>query len=923
MEELGHIYGTVERFPKPWELDPAKPLTLTIDGEPRVVPPGTSVYDAILKQGMALPSMCYHASFSPFGSCGICLVEVEGKPNLVRACTAPVTEGMVVTTDNPRCRDGRRNAIEKWLLVHPLDCPDCDADGNCELQELTYALNVFDIKEAKRRRIPEDTRSPVLDFNMERCILCAQCINVCKEVQLVDALGFYKRDGYTHVGAKGDTTLFCEFCGDCLAVCPVGAITNKHAKYRFKPWQLAKTQTTCAYCSDGCQLILESNPVEKRIVRITSPLSWRSKWGQGIDTSLGHGGTCGRGRFGSQYLHSPQRLTQALMREGDSLVEVPWLKAITHVAERIAEVKAQHGPEAIAGLITARCTNEEAYLFQKFMRQVIGTPHLDASARYGAMNAVLALRQVMGRGVATVSVKEITHARVLLLIGTNITETNPLAGLRVKEAIREHKAQVIVVDPMKTSIAKLATHHLAIAPGSEGVFLRGLIKAVIEKGLASPAFTASSPQAYEAFKAAAVAIPMEAVEQRTGIGRAQFEAVAELVATGDRVVTIFAEGILARPDGYRHTLLLLDLALLTGQFEKPGSGLAPLWEENNEQGVVDMGAVAELLPGQAFAPQPGATLVEILEKARRGEIKLLYLIGENPVGTLPAGLRVREALERVECLVAQDLFLTETGRLAHVVLPACAFAEKEGTFTNWEGRVNLVNQAIEPPGECRPDWQLLTEVAELLGHPMAYSTAAEIRDEISRRLPGYFGPEGNPRRPALTIPAYLPDGFAEAVPARYALPGDGRDGRDGVMALVLGQVLFHSGKLSTRADGLTQLHPAGLLTISAADATRLGVAAGGRVRVTTPSGSAIVPVEVGAVQGRTGMADGVCFFPEHFTDPPVKDLLPCTVDPVTHVPAFKAGAVTVEPVPPDPDEPAKPGNMISSGPAATSGGNGA
>ncbi|HKW85519.1 MAG TPA: 2Fe-2S iron-sulfur cluster-binding protein, partial [Nitrospiraceae bacterium] len=377
----------------------AATIELSIDGRTVTAKDGVSLYDVVSSTGKIVAAMCYHYTFDPFGSCGMCLVMVEGKKAPVRSCTAKATAGMVVRTEGDDLFQARKKAVEKHLSVHPLDCPVCDADGHCELQDMAFQHQVTNLANAKQKLIPEDTRSLVLDFNMNRCIACGECINVCKDVLMIDALQFMKKGGFTQVVAKGDVPLSCEFCGDCLAVCPVGAITNKYSKYLYKPWQLKKTTTTCNYCGDGCQMHIETK--DNEVVRVTSPLSWKNKWGDRAETAKGHGGICVRGRFGFQYIDSKARLQQPLVRRDGKLVETPWLETIHTVVERLAAIKAQHGPQAIGGLITARCSNEELYLFQRLMRAAIGTNQLDSSARYGHLNFVHAVQHALGIGRMT------------------------------------------------------------------------------------------------------------------------------------------------------------------------------------------------------------------------------------------------------------------------------------------------------------------------------------------------------------------------------------------------------------------------------------------------------------------------------------------------------------------------------------------
>ncbi|MEQ1628307.1 MAG: molybdopterin-dependent oxidoreductase, partial [Nitrospira sp.] len=857
----------------------ATSIELSIDGKTVSAKDGVSLYDVISSTGKIIPAMCYHYTFDPFGSCGMCLVMQEGKKAPVRSCTAKATAGMVIRTEGEDLFLARKKAVEKHLSVHPLDCPVCDADGHCELQDMAFQHGVTNLASAKQKFIPEDTRSLVLDFNMNRCIACAECINVCKDVLMIDALQFMKKGGFNQVVAKGDLPLSCEFCGDCLAVCPVGAITNKYSKYLYKPWQMKKTASTCNYCGDGCQLYLETKDSE--VIRVTSPLSWKNKWGDREETAKGHGGLCVRGRFGFEYLDSKTRLTQPLVREGNQLAPKPWLEAMHQVVDRFTEVKQKHGADAIAGLITARCTNEELYLFQKLMRTVFGSNHLDSSARYGHMNFVHASRHALGFGRTPNDWEDLTKAKAILVIGSNITETNPLTAVRIKEAIRVYKAQVVVLDSTVTNIGKLASHPFLIKPGTEGWVIDGLVKATIDQDFVDENAINKHPKAYEALKAALAGLSLEQIAAYTGISVDAYREIAAIMAEAPRSIFLCAEGIVRRPDGYQNVLKLIDLAWITGKLGQPGCGVNTLTEEPNEQGAVDMGVAPEFLPGQGRyddmasrdrfskawettlpATANGANLMDILKRCKSGQIKALYIIGENPLATLPASVEVRSALERLELLVVQDPFLTDTGRQAHFVLPACTYAEKEGTFTNLEGRVLRVRQAMDPVGESLPDWHIMTALANALGAQWGYESANDIQTEIMKLLPGYYN-LGQPRKVIPAPDQYLTNGYPAEVKTRYRAAAPVTDSKR-PFALVMGQLLAHSGKMSTEAPGLINIAPnTGKLRMNAGDMQRLGLQEGTKVRVTSERGS----LQLG-VQSDIAQAPNTCFFPEHFNEPP-------------------------------------------------------
>ncbi|MGC4096633.1 MAG: molybdopterin-dependent oxidoreductase [Nitrospira sp.] len=885
----------------------AATIELSIDGKTVTAKDGVSLYDVISMTGKIIPAMCYHYTFDPFGSCGMCLVMQEGKKAPVRSCTAKAAAGMVIRTEGEDLFLARKKAVEKHLSVHPLDCPVCDADGHCELQDMAFQHGVTNLASAKQKFIPEDTRSPVLDFNMNRCIACAECINVCKDVLMIDALQFMKKGGFNQVVAKGDLALNCEFCGDCLAVCPVGAITNKFSKYLYKPWQMKKTTTTCNYCGDGCQLYLETK--DEEVVRVTSPLSWKNKWGDRSETAKGHGGICVRGRFGFEYLDSKNRLTQPLVRENGRLVQKPWLEAMHLLIDRFADIKQKYGADAIAGLVTARCTNEELYVFQKLMRTAFGTNQLDSSARYGHMNFVLASRHAVGLGRTPNDWEDLTKAKAIIVIGSNITETNPLTAVRIKEAMRVYKAQVVTFDSAITNMAKLASHPFLIKAGTEGAVIDGLVKATIDQDLVDEEAVGKHPQAFEALKSAMTSVSLERLAVQTGVSVEAFCEIAAIFSEAPRSIILCAEGIVRRANGYGNILKLMDLAWITGKLGRAGCGVNTVTEEPNEQGAVDMGAAPEFFPGQARFDDPavrdrfakaweaslppvgsGAHLIEILRRCKSGQIKALYILGENPLATLPASMEVRAALERLELLVVQDPFLTDTAKLAHFVLPACTYAEKDGTFTNLEGRVLRVRQAMDPVGESLPDWHIVTALANAMGCRWEYQSPNDIQAEIMKLLPGYYN-LGQPRRVVPVPDEYLSNGYAAEVNARYRpTPTSGEVTRP--FALLMGQVLMHSGKLSTQAPGLINIAPnTGKLRMNMQDMERLGLQNGAKVRVISDRGS----LQLG-VQLDQSIAPGTCFFPEHFNEPPVKDLMTVSVDTTTGVPSFKQIWVSIEQV---------------------------
>jgi formate dehydrogenase alpha subunit len=588
------------------------------------------------------------------------------------------------------------------------------------------------------------------------------------------------------------------------------------------------------------------------------------------------------------------------------LTETPWIDALDIAAGRLAYVKKKYGAQAIAGLITARCTNEDLYVFQKFMRTVIGTNNLDSSARYGHINFVRAIRHSLDLRRSMNTSEEITKAKAILLVGSNITETNPVASLRVKAAISVYKAQTIVVDSSQTNIAKLASHPMMVKPGTEGLFVQVLVKSVIQQDLVDEETTQQHPEAFASLKQAVEEISLDQISKQTGVEIYQIQEVAKIFAEATRSIILCGEGIVRHAGGYQNVLNLIDLAWVTGKLGRPGCGISTLTEEANEQGALDMGVAPEFLPGLSSVNDPAArekfssawgtelpeprsdhTLMDIFERCRTGEIKALYIVGENPLATLPASFDVETALNNLEVLICQDPFMTETAKLAHVVFPACTFAEKDGTVTNQEGKVQYLRPAFDPLGESAVDWHIMVGLANGLDSPMEFETTHDIQKEIMKLLPGYYN-LGQVKRVEPHPEGYLANGFATSVQSRYACPPNGQPDRS--FGLRMTQLLYHSGKLSTHASGLVEISPnTKRLRMIPEDMERLGLRPGDQVRMTSEQGTLELPV-----QADLSVMPGSCAFPEHFNDPPVKDLIPLQVDPDTGVPYFKLVRVTLE-----------------------------
>lgn len=876
-------------------------VRMTIDGMTVKVPKGTLVIEAARRVGVMIPHFCYHPKLKPDANCRMCLVEVEKMPKLQTACSTPVDEGMSVRTATSVVNDAHRSVLEFILANHPLDCPVCDQGGKCDLQDFSHQYTATSRFIETKRVFPKEYFSPLIETQMNRCVQCLRCVRYCDEVMDVKALAPAGRGTMTEIKHFGPHPLNCEFCGGCVQICPVGAITSRLSMYEYRPWMLKRADTICGYCGDGCQMTVHTKG--KELIEVNSA------HGAGRN----NGDLCARGFFGFHASSHSERLTHPLIRRNGALVQTTWEEALEYVADRISTIKTTHGGSSFGGLISGRCTNEELYLFQKLLRVAVGTNHIDSSARYGHVNGVHAMQLVQGTHRWTVTFEDILDADVLLLVGTNITETNPVTGLKVKEAVKKRRATLITIEPLEpvigtiSNIATLSHHHFRTLPSNIPTTVLGLLKAIVEQNLIQPNLTQQYPAYVGAVTSAVQAISWQDLRSTTGIDPEAFKQAAKAVAAGRRVVVLAGQLLLRSECGYRGSLTLLDLLLLTGKLDQPGCGFAPLAEENNDQGAVEMGAVAEFLPGACsvtnrsdhdrimkqwnadVSSDVGASLVDMLDRAKAGSLKGMLIVGENPVGSLPTSLRPEEALRKLDLLVCQELFLTETAALAHVVLPAASSLEKSGTFTNTEGHVQAIRPSIDPLGESRPDWEIFSALSILLGSPMEYAESKEILKEIRSLLPGYGSLGPTPLPPKIdraTMERYLTDGYQRDLAARYQLVVP-KSRPDGTLRLDLVQSLFHSGKFSTRSKGLLQVEDRGRLRMNPVDAARFALVDGDRVRLSSTSGE--MTTEVTLVER---VPQGTAWFPDHFGQAAVR-LFDCVIDPITHAPSLRTATVSM------------------------------
>lgn len=880
-----------------------KMVSITIDGITTQVPEGTLVIEAARQVGVMIPHFCYHPKLEPDANCRMCLVEVEKIPKLQTSCSTRVADGMVVRSSAPHVETARKSVLELLLGNHPLDCPVCDQGGRCDLQDFSheYTPTVSRFTELKRV-FPKEYLSPVIETQMNRCVSCMRCVRYCDEVMDAKALAPVGRGTLTKISHWAGNELECDFCGGCIQICPVGAITSRLSMYDFRPWMLKRSETICNFCGDGCQMTVQRK--NEDLIEVNSTLG----------AGRNDGDLCARGYFGYHANVHPDRLKSPLVRQGDgSFAEVTWEEALEKVTEKFSQIKKTHGASTIGGLIAARCTNEELYAFQKFMRGVIGTNHIDSSARYGYINGVKALQRVQGNHRWTITFDDIVDADTVLLVGTNITEANPITALKVKHAIKHNAAKLITLETAipafatVSNITTLATHHLTVLPGDFDVAVLGLIKALAEQNLIDERISGRASEFARTIVAEVEKVSWQEIQQTIGLSSDQLKSAARTLKQAQRLVVLAGQGVLRAVGGEGIVTNLLDLVILAGHHGTEGSGLGVLAEENNEQGAIEMGVVAEYLPGPSkvtddsaqstlmkmwglsVPAQTGDTMLEMLDRARQGNLKAMFIVGENPIESLPSDAKVPEALSSLELLVCQELYLTETAKMAHLILPASSAVEKDGTFTNSEGHVQPVRKSIEPLGESRPDWEIFSALSVLMDAPIEYGEVKEIFKEIRGFIPQYglLGPTSIPHAVKTdVVEHYLREGFKEDVQARYTLQKRA-PANEGALTLVLGQSIYHSGKFSTRSKGLTEIQDHGVLSLNPTDATRIGVEDGVRVRLSNENAEVTVPVKL-----VDRIPEGVAWFPEHF-DQELRHLFNLVVDTRNQVPSWKTTQVKV------------------------------
>ncbi len=901
---------------------------MIIDGKPAAFELGETILQAARRAGIYIPTLCWDERLKPSGACRLCLVEIEGSRKLAASCHTPAQEGLVAHTASDRVRKARKLVVELMLASHPPEeeCKSCAKDGDCVLQSLAYEYGLWPASgpgrfEGERHRYETVVSDPFIVRDLNKCVMCGKCVRICREVEGREVLTLANRGFDIKVGPAFDMPLKdtgCSFCGHCVSVCPVGALMEKKVfTDGARESGLEKTETVCPYCGCGC--IIEINSRDGAIVKITAPV------GKGAN----NGSLCVKGRFGYEFAGSPDRLKRPLIRTSPKgaapeFREASWDEAISLAAEKFSAAR-DNAPDSFAVLSSARCTNEENYVVQKFARAGIGTNNVDHCARLCHASTVTGLMMAFGSGAMTNTIADLENAEIIFVIGSNTTESHPIIGLRIKKAVVELGAKLILCDPRKIELAEYASVWMRHRPGTDVALLNGLMNVIAGHGNERhAAFIRERTENYEEFRESIRNFSPEAASIITGVPVETIHEAGEMLACSDASCFVYSMGITQHTTGVDNVLSVANLAMLTGNIGRTGTGVYPLRGQNNVQGACDMGALPDVFPGyKAVADEgarakfedawgvnlpakPGLTVTEIIDAAGRGSIKTLYIIGENPALSDPDANHVRDALTSVDFLVVQDIFLTETACLADVVLPAFSWAEKDGTFTNTERRVQLVRRALPAPGEAKADWEIVRLIAEEMGiSGFGFNSAREIFTEMASLTPQYAGmsherleetggicwPCPSPGHPGTPI---LHTGKFTRGPGRFHAvkfrpPVENPD-MEYPFLLTTGRILqhYHTGTMTRRVGGLVHVVPEAFVELNPGDAERLDAGEGDFLVVASRRGEIKIKARI-----TERVARGEVFIPFHFAEASANVLTAANVDPLAKIPEFKVSAVKI------------------------------
>ena len=814
---------------------PAIPMvTLTIDGQEVSVPKGTNVIEAARKLNIDIPYLCYHHQLTPFGGCRLCLVEVEKVPKLLAGCNTLVADGMVVRTQGAKIESQRAGTLEFLLINHPLDCPVCDKGGECELQDRVFQhSNAMSRMTEPKIHVEDYDLGPLIVRNQDRCIICKRCVKVMEDIVGDPVLEFGQRGVTTEVYTFEHEDFPAGFSGNTIRVCPVGALTSKPFRFKARPWELIKTPSVCSLCSVGCNL--REDVRENRLLRVV-----------GLENKqVNDGWLCDRGQFGYDYVQSPNRLRVPLVRKNGQLQEASWEEAYKAVADGLTQAKS-HGAASVGVLGSERASNEDNYVLQEFARTVLGTNNIDH--RMGGRRTDYApTRPAPG------AIEALGKADVTLLFASDLTSEAPVLDLVLKRGLLPGspfgpgRMRLIVANPRRIELNRRTKQWLRYGAGSEIALLHALLFALAADDQMDATLVQARGADAQAVAKAFAGQTLDALAQAAGITAADIRATAAALFTAQRPAVVYGTAAVEGPEGEAVMTALRTLSALVGQAQKPGSVFLEAVRHMNTWGARDMGTLPTSGPGGASVTA-GMSTTQMVAAAGSGQLKSLYVMGSNPVAELPQPDRVREALSKLEFLVVQDMFLTETAALAHVVLPSVSPAEENSTVTNVEGRVQRTVRAMNPIAASKADWDILNEVARAMGQSLGYSSVDSVVKAIRGAVTSVNGT-------GTALPAIQP--------APAAVAADGFP-----LRMLAGALMFDRSTIQRESTVLPTLAPDPYLEINPADATTLGLSDGDMVTVASPHGS---------ITRQTKVSDatpaGAVFVPEGYNESPVGQLL--------------------------------------------------
>lgn len=902
-------------------------VTLTIDGHSVTAPVGTSLLRAAAMAGIQIPKLCATDSLEPFGSCRLCLVEIEGRRGTPASCTTLVEDGLVVTTENAKLNQLRKNVMELYISDHPLDCLTCAANGNCELQSTAGQVGLREVRYgfdgANHQDACADITNPYFTFDPKLCIVCNRCVRACEETQGTFALTIDGRGFEARVSAGQNQSFMesdCVSCGACVAACPTASLMENTVIEQGQPDHAVIT--TCAYCGVGCGLKAEMKGDE--VVRMTP---WK-------DGKANRGHACVKGRFAWGYATHQDRITTPMIRRSihDPWQPVSWEEALTYAASEIRRIQSQYGTHSVGGITSSRCTNEETYLVQKLIRAAFGTNNVDTCARVCHSPTGYGLKQTLGESAGTQTFDSVMHSDIIMVIGANPSDAHPVFASRMKRRLRQG-AKLIVIDPRATDLVSSphirADYHLALRPGTNTALLSALAHVIVTEGLVDEDYIQSRCEAdsFDAWKAFAMRPENspEHMAEVTGVPAEQIRGAARLYATGGRAAIYYGLGVTEHSQGSTTVMAIANLAMATGNIGAEGVGVNPLRGQNNVQGSCDMGSFPHELPGyrhisdeqtrQQFEqewgvrlwPEPGLRIPNMFDAAISGSFKALYCQGEDIVQSDPNTQHVTAALSAMECIIVQDLFLNETAKYAHVFLPGSSFLEKDGTFTNAERRISRVRKVMEPKSGMA-DWEITCALSNALGYPMHYNHPSEIMDEIARLTPTFTGvsyeriealggsvqwpcneqaPEGTP----IMHVDHFVRGKGRFMVTQY-VPTSERSNRKYPLLLTTGRILSqYNVGAQTRRTANTHWHAEDILEIHPHDAEDRGLKTGDFVTITSRTGETVLRAEVS-----TRIQPGVVYTTFHFPESGANVVTTDNSDWATNCPEYKVTAVQVQKV---------------------------